>query len=308
MALRDRLTASPGDGGANASARRWDRYNFYLYVFSATSVALTVLAIIVFLGVQGLKTFAAVSPLQFFFTAKWAPGQAQFGAGAFIVGSLLVTGMALLIGGPLGLLTAVFLAKVAPKGVRGILRPAVDLFVGIPSVVYGWVGLTVIVPYIREHLAPGSSGFGLLAAGGILGIMILPTMAGVADDALRALPRSLEEGALALGATRWQAIWQVLVPAARAPILTGAVLAMARAIGETMAVQMVIGNSPLLPAGLATPTATLTSEIVMEMGNAPAGTPWNDALFLMAFLLLAISLGLILAVRAIGRGAAYGRA
>lgn len=296
--LGRRTPARPG------AAHAWDRLNRALFVFSAAVVALTVFAIILFLGLQGLAAFRSISPLEFFLSTRWQPPE-QYGAATFIAGSLAVTALALLVGAPLGLAGAIVLSELAGTRLRAVLRPAVDLFVGIPSVVYGWIGLTIFVPFIRDRLAGGGSGFGLLAAGVILGIMILPTVTGIAEDALRAVPRPLVEGSLALGATRWQTIWRVLVPAARPGILAGIILAMARAIGETMAVQMVIGNSPRLPVSLWTPTATLTSEIVTEMGNAPYGTPWADALFFMAFLLLLISLGLILAVRALGRRAAY---
>ncbi len=289
-----------GAGGArHRRALRWDRYNYYLFVFSAAAVGAVVLAILLFIGVRGLATFRAVSPFAFFFSALWQPPE-RLGVAAFIVGSLGVTTQALLRGAPRGVAGAIFLAKVAPAWARGLLRPAIDLLAGIPSVVYGWIGLTIFVPLIRK-IPGGGSGFSLLAAGVILGIMILPTVIGIATDALMAVPVNLEEGSLALGATRWQTVWGVLLPAARPGVLTAVVLGMARAIGETMAVQMVIGNTPRLATSLLSPTTSLTSGIVMDMGNTQFGTPWNDALFMMAFLLLIISLGLILLVRWIGR-------
>lgn len=284
---------------SGASALAWDRYNRYLFIFSAVMVTVVILAIILFVGMQGLATFREVSPLAFFFGTEWAPPN-SFGAFPFLFGTLAVTLIALILGVPVGLMGAIFLAKIAPRWVREIMRPATDLFVGIPSVVYGWVGLTVIVPVVRERFG-GGSGYGLLTAGALLAVMILPTVIAIAEDALLGLPPALEEGSLGLGATRWQTIWKVLVPAARRPLLTAVVLAMARAIGETTAVQMVVGNAPVLPKNLLTPTATLTSEILTEMGNTPFGTAWANSLFLMAFLLLAISLGLILLIRAIGR-------
>jgi phosphate transport system permease protein len=296
----ERLTGAQGPR-RRMSAIAWDRYNYYLFVFSAAMVTVVIVAIILFIGLQGFATFRDVSPLEFFFTAKWSP-PGSFGAFPFIFGTLAVTAIALVLGVPVGIAGAVFLAKVAPKGVREVMRPATDLFVGIPSVVYGWVGLTIVVPFVRDRLG-GGSGYGLLTAGAILAVMILPTVIAISEDALRSLPPALEEGSLALGATRWQTIWKVLVPAARSPLLTAVVLAMARAIGETTAVQMVIGNAPVLPRNLLTPTSTLTAEILTEMGNTPFGTAWANSLFLMAFLLLAISLLLILMIRAIGRRA-----
>ena len=188
------------------------------------------------------------------------------------------------------------MAKVAPKWLRDILKPAVGLYMAIPSVVYGFIGLTVVVPFVREFFQL-STGFGLFTAGAILAIMILPTIISISEDALQAVPRSLEEASLALGATRWQTIWRVLVPAALPGILTSVILAMARAVGETMAVQMVIGNTPQLAKSLFMPTSTLPSEIVVEMGNTPFGSAWGNSLFLMALVLLLMSLGMILLIR-----------
>ncbi|GAV22631.1 phosphate ABC transporter permease subunit PstC [Carboxydothermus pertinax] len=271
-------------------------YIQYLFLLTAMVVTFTIAAIVIFVGKQGLKTFLEVSPLEFFGSHKWVPEQNHFGALTFITGSLLATLLAMVLGGPLGIAGAMFLAKIAPRPLTDYLRTVVDLLAGIPSVVYGWIGLTVIVPAIRD-ISPTQNGFGLLAAGIILAIMILPTVLSLAEDALRSIPRSLEEASYALGATRWQTLWHVLMPAAAPGIITGLVLGMARAIGETMAVQMVIGNTPLFPRSLFQPTATLTSEIVMEMGNTAFNSTWNNALFLMAFVLLFVSLGLILLVR-----------
>jgi phosphate transport system permease protein len=178
---------------------------------------------------------------------------------------------------------------------RVLLRQASNLFVGIPSVVYGYIGMTVLVPWTRENL--GGQGVGVLVAGVILSIMVMPTIIGVAEDAIRDVPVTLEEGSLGLGATRWQTIWNVLLPAARPRILAGVILAFARAFGETTAVQMVIGNSPRLLHSLTAGTSTLTSQIIMEMGNTPPGSPWNRALFMMAFGLLVNSMLMILLVR-----------
>ena len=207
-----------------------------------------------------------------------------------------MTILAVLLGAPLGLAGAIFMAKIAPQKIRAVMRPATDLYVAIPSVVYGYVGLTILVPYIREHFHV-SSGFGLFAAAVVLAIMILPTIISISEDAIRAVPQQLEEGSLALGATRWQTITGVILPAALPGILTSIILAMARAVGETMAVQMVIGNTPQIAKSLFTPTSTLTSEIVAEMGNAPFGSVWGNSLFLMALVLLLLSLAMILVIR-----------
>ena len=211
----------------------------------------------------------------------------------------MTTILSVLIGAPLGLLGAIFLAKVAPVWLKNIMRPATDLYVAIPSVVYGYIGLTLLVPYLRDALG-ATTGFGVLAASLVLAIMIMPTILSISTDALNAVPKPLEEASLALGATWWQTMVHVIVPAAAPGILTAVVLAMARAIGETMAVQMLIGNTPQIVTSLLSPTATLTSNIVVEMGNTPFGSVWGNALFLMAFVLLLISLAMILVIRRFG--------
>lgn len=276
----------------------YDRYVRYLFIASAFLMTVIILSIIIFVGQQGLATFKDVSPVEFFLTAKWDPSEAKYGALSFLMGSVYVTLLALLFGAPLGLAGAIFMAKIAPDWLREIMRPATDLYVAIPSVVYGYVGLTVFVPFIREFFHV-STGFGLFAAALILAIMILPTIISISEDALRAVPKNLEEASLALGATRWQTIAKVLVPTALPGILTAIILAMARAIGETMAVQMVIGNTPQMAKSLFSPTSTLPSEIVVEMGNTPFGSAWGNSLFLMALVLLIISLFMILLIRRI---------
>lgn len=285
------------------SARYFDKFHRFCFTACAVVVMLTILFIVIFISLQGLSTFRDVSVVEFLTSSRWAPEE-HFGAFSFIFGSIAVTALALLFGGPLGLAGAIFMAKVAPPRIKAIMRPATDVFVGIPSVVYGWVGLTVFVDLIRVLTGAGT-GYGLLASGLILGIMILPTVISISADSLQALPNSLEEASYALGATRWQTIRGVLLPAALPGLLTALILATARAIGETMAVQMVIGNSPQLARSLIGPTATLTSEIVMEMGNTPYGSTWNNALFAMALVLLLVSLALILIIRRLSRSGVF---
>lgn len=277
----------------------YDRYIRYLFVVSAFLMTVIIAAIVVFIGQQGLMTFTEVSPFEFFFSSKWDPTEGNYGAFSFIFGSIAVTLLAVALGAPLGLAGAIFMAKVAPPWLREIMRPATDLYTAVPSVVYGFIGLTILVPFIREYFHV-STGFGLFAAGLILAVMILPTIISISEDALRAVPKSLEEASLALGATRWQTIWNVLLPAALPGVLTAIILAMARAIGETMAVQMVIGNTPQLAKSLFAPTSTLPSEIVVEMGNTPFGSAWGNSLFLMALVLLLLSLAMIIVIRRIG--------
>lgn len=281
--------------GNHAAKLAYDRIMHYLFIVSALLLTVIIASIIVFVGQQGIMTFTEISPGEFFFTSKWNPPE-QFGALSFIAGSAYVTVLAILLGAPLGLAGAIFMAKIAPAGMRAIMRPATDLYVAIPSVVYGYVGLTIMVPFIREKFGV-SGGFGLFAAAGVLAIMILPTIISISEDAIRSVPRTMEEGSLALGATRWQTITGVILPAALPGILTSIILAMARAVGETMAVQMLIGNTPQLARSLFVPTSTLTSEIVVEMGNAPFGSAWGNSLFLMALVLLLLSLTMIIIIR-----------
>ncbi|MDU2064815.1 MAG: phosphate ABC transporter permease subunit PstC [Sporomusaceae bacterium] len=278
-----------------------DKYIRYLFIACACLMTLIILSIIIFVGQQGLMTFQEVSPIDFFTQSKWSPSDGKFGAFSFISGSILVTLLAVIIGAPLGLAGAVFMAKIAPSWLREIMRPATDLYVAVPSVVYGFVGMTILVPAIRTYFHT-NTGFGLLAAALILAVMILPTIISISEDAIRAVPTALEEASLALGATRWQTLWRVLIPAAVPGILTSIILAMARAVGETMAVQMVIGNTPQLAKSLFMPTATLPSEIVVEMGNTPFGSAWGNSLFLMALVLLLLSLAMILIMRRVAKG------
>lgn len=283
-------------GGGHERRLFYDKCGRYLFIASACLMTLIIFSIIFFVGRQGLMTLTAVSPAEFFTSASWDPSAQKFGALSFIVGSVETTLLSVLIGAPLGLLGAVFLAKLAPVPLKRIMRPAVDLYVAIPSVVYGYIGLTVFVPFLRDTFQV-PTGFGVLAASLVLAIMIMPTILSISTDALNAVPHPLEEASLALGATWWQTMYHVVMPAAIPGIMTSIVLAMARAVGETMAVQMLIGNTPQLAAGFFTPTATLTSNIVVEMGNTPFGSVWGNALFLMAFVLLIISLGMILLIR-----------
>ena len=288
-------------GGGHERRLFYDRCGRYLFIMAACLMTLIIFSIIFFVGRQGLLTFTAVSPLEFFFSSVWNPSTGKFGAAAFIVGSVVSTLLAVLLGTPLGLLGAIFLAKVAPGMLKQVMRPAVDLYVAIPSVVYGYIGLTLLVPFLREFFG-AATGFGVMAASLVLAIMILPTILSLSVDAIQAVSKSMEEASLALGATWWQTMIHVVLPAAAPGIMTAVVLAMARAVGETMAVQMLIGNTPQIVTSLFSPTSTLTSNIVVEMGNTPFGSVWGNALFLMAFVLLLLSLGMILLIRRFGQG------
>jgi phosphate transport system permease protein len=267
---------------------------------SGILVAVVVVSIMYFIGSQGIKVFNDITVTGFFTIDYWLPPEGEFGALAMIRGTLILTALATLLGGTLGVMGAVFMSKIAPKPVRSLLRASVDLFVGIPSVVYGFIGLTIIVPIIRNFF-PDSAGFGFLPAALILAVMILPTVISISEDSIRSVERSIEEASYALGATRWQTIRHIIIPNAAPGILAAIILGMARAIGETMAVQMVIGNTPQLTNSLVTPTSVLTTAIVMDMGNTEFGSTWSNALFMMATILLIISMLLILIVRYISK-------
>ncbi|HBM75186.1 MAG TPA: phosphate ABC transporter permease subunit PstC [Clostridiaceae bacterium] len=270
-------------------------------------IIILTLSIFFFIASKGVATFTTdhVSIFDFLFSSTWAPekigsrGQPYVGAAIFIAGSIIVSIFAVLVSTPISICSAVFMTEISPKLGEKFLRPAIELFAGIPSVVYGWIGLSILVPFLRNTV--GGLGFSLLAAGIVLTIMIFPTIASVAADSLRVLPSDYREAAYALGATRWQTIKGVLIPAALPQIFTGVVLGMARAFGEALAVQMVIGNSIKFPQGLTDPTITLTSIITMDMGNTVAGSAWNNALWSMALLLLLISFGFIILIRRISK-------
>lgn len=278
----------------------------YSTACGALIIVLT-LAIVFFIASKGLSLFTVnkVSVLDFLFSPLWAPetagpkGAPEAGAAIFIAGSILVSLFAVIVSTPLSVSAAVFMTQISPKIGERVLRPAIELFVGIPSVVYGWVGLSLLVPFIRKNV--GGLGFSLLAGGVVLTIMIFPTITSIAVDSLRSLPMDYKEASYALGSTRWQTIRRVLVPAAIPGMLTGVVLGLARAFGEALAVQMVIGNSIKFPRGILDSATTLTSIITMNMGNTIAGSPWNNALWSMALLLLLISFGFIILIRMVSK-------
>ncbi|MBC8080782.1 MAG: phosphate ABC transporter permease subunit PstC [Gorillibacterium sp.] len=254
--------------------------------------------VLFFVGRTGILTFADVSPLTFFFSTDWTPEADQFGAGALIMGTLMLTGLTLIIAVPISVAIAVFIAEIAPEWCKGLFRPLLDVLVGIPSIVYGYLGLTMLIPIIRKFSGE-NLGDGLLAAALVLALMILPTVARISDDALTAVPKRYREAGYALGSTRLQVIFRVVLPSASRGIITAIILGMARAIGETMAVVMVIGNTAQLATSLISPTAVLTSNIVMQVSNVEYNSTWNHALYMMAFLLLLISLFLIIMIRLI---------
>ena len=243
-----------------------------------------VLMISLYLVAAGLPAIEEIGPAAFLLGKTWAPGQEAYGILPFLLTSLAGTAGAILIGMPVGVLTALFLAKVAHPGAAAAIRTAVSLLAGIPSVVYGLVGMVVLVPAVQRAFGL-ASGASLLAAILVLSVMILPSIIRVAETALRAVPREYEEASLALGATHTETIFRVSLPAARSGVAAAVVLGVGRAIGETMAVIMVSGNVANLPTGLFTPVRFLTTAIASEMNYAPYGSLWRQAL---------LSIGLVL--------------
>lgn len=267
-------------------------------------VILTV-AIGAFLFYKGIGTFTIYhhSVAEFLFSANWNPaddftGGGQVGAAIFIFGSIVICALALLIATPFSLATAIFMAEISPKISKKLLQPAVEIFVGIPSVVYGWVGLTILVPFL-ERLFHLQYGFSVLAGSIVLAVMIFPSITSVSADAMRNVSYEYREAAYGLGSTRWQVVCRVVLPAAKSGILTGIILGLARAFGEALAVAMVIGKMKAFPENILSPTNNLTAAIASDMGGASEGGEYNLALWSMALLLLLISFLFILIVRKI---------
>ncbi len=237
-----------------------------VFLIAACTSVLAVLLICIFLFANGLPTIAQIGPLKFLFGQEWKPSNHKFGILPMIVASIYVTGGAILVGVPIAVLTSVFMARYCPKRIYGVLKSGIELMAGIPSIVYGFFGLVLIVPLIRDVF--GGPGASMLAAIILLGIMILPTIVGVTEAAIRGVPESYYEGSLALGATKERSIYAVMLPAAKSGILAGIVLGIGRAIGETMAVVMIAGNQPRMPKGLLKGVRTMTMNIVTDMGYA----------------------------------------
>ena len=240
------------------------------FVCALTSIAAVVL-ICLFLFANGIPAMKEIGLLNFLTGAKWKPGNDIYGILPMILGSIYITAGAVAIGVPVGLLTAIFMAFYCPKKLYGLLKPCTELLAGIPSIVYGFFGMVVIVPCIRTVAAlfgADISGSSILAASVLLGIMILPTVIGVSEAALRAVPSAYYEGAVAMGARHERAVFTVMLPAAKSGVLAGVVLGIGRAIGETMAVIMVAGNQPRLTGNMLKGIRTMTANIVIEMGYA----------------------------------------
>ncbi|MGV3355002.1 phosphate ABC transporter permease subunit PstC [Streptococcus orisratti] len=269
---------------------RLERFGKTLTFLCLSLIVLIVAMILIFVAQKGLSTFFVdgVNIFDFLFGSKWEPSSKIFGAFPMIAGSFIVTILSSLIATPFAIGAAVFMTEISPKYGAKILQPAVELLVGIPSVVYGFIGLQVVVPFVRSIF--GGTGFGILSGVFVLFVMILPTVTFMTVDSLKAVPRHYKEASLAMGATRWQTIWRVILNAARPGIFTAVVFGMARAFGEALAIQMVVGNSAVMPTSLTTPAATLTSVLTMGIGNTVMGTVQNNVLWSLALVLLLMSL------------------
>ena len=238
----------------------------YVFLFTACLSIISVLLICIFLFANGIPGMAKIGFIDFLTGTKWKPGNDIYGIFPMILGSIYVTAGAIIVGVPIGLLCAIFLARFCPEKLYKLLKPAVNLLGGIPSIVYGFFGLVVIVPIMQDIF--GGGGKGILTASILLGIMILPTIISVTESSLNAVPESYYEGSLALGATHERSVFRVIFPAAKSGITAGIILGIGRAIGETMAVMMVAGNQPILAKSVTSGVRTLTANIAMEMGYA----------------------------------------
>lgn len=238
----------------------------YVFLICACMSILFVVLICIFLFANGLPAMAEIGFADFLLGKNWKPLQNQFGIFPMIIGSIYVTAGAIIVGVPIGILTAIFMSRFCPKKLYKIIKPAVGLLAGIPSIVYGFFALVVMVPIAQDLF--GGSGKGILTASVLLGLMILPTIIEVSESALNAVPESYYEGSLALGATHERSVFKAMLPAAKSGMLAGIILGIGRAIGETMAVVMIAGNSAIMPESITSGVRTLTSNIVLEMAYA----------------------------------------
>ena len=237
-----------------------------LFLLSALASIFAVAIICIFLFANGIPAIFEIGPLEFLTGTTWRPGNNLYGILPMILGSIYVTAGAIVVGVPIGILTAIFMSRFCPRGIYKIVKPAIELLAGIPAVVYGFFGLVVIVPVMSDLF--GGSGKSIATASLLLGLMILPTIIGVAESAINAVPDSYYEGSLALGASHERSVFFAVLPAAKSGILDGIILGVGRAIGETMAVIMIAGNQPIIPKSLLSGVRTLTANIVLEMGYA----------------------------------------
>jgi phosphate transport system permease protein len=273
-----------------------EKYIKMILMMCASLSFLAILLIFLFIFKESLPAITKLG-IPNLMSSSWDPSKGQYGMLSFLSGTILTTLGGLLLGAPLGIGTAVFLDQIAPPRVANIINRGVELLAGIPSVVIGWFGLIILVPFIAR--VTNSAGYGIAAASVVLAVMVLPTITALSAETLHSLPMELKEASVAMGATRWQTIRKVLLPAGREGLLVAVILGMGRAIGETMAVQMVIGNSSQFTLNLFKPTGTLTTNLITNMGEATGD--FRAALFAQALVLLILSMALILTIRVITR-------
>ncbi len=279
----------------------------YLIITCGLFIILLTLGIGFFLVVKGSGTFTEFhhSVWEFLFSSDWSPMDSTtesgggVGAAIYIFGSISTCTLALLFVAPFSITSAILMTEIAPNSGTKIFQPAIEIFVGIPSVVYGWIGLTVLVPFIKHLFHPKMGGYSVLAASIVLAVMIFPTITTVAADAIRSVSSDYRKAAYGMGSTRWQVIYKVIIPAATPGILTGVILGLARAFGEALAVAMVIGKTRAFPANILSPTNNLTAAIASDMGNSATGGEQNMALWTMALLLFIISIFFIFLIHII---------
>ncbi|HEV7127787.1 MAG TPA: phosphate ABC transporter permease subunit PstC [Ktedonobacterales bacterium] len=302
-------------------ARNQDRISHGAFAACAAIVILAIAAIFFFVGANAYETFTVrhISPLTFLFSPHWSPDDGLAGALIPITGTIVITLVALVLGTPLSVGLAIFITQIAPPWARRMMRPVLELFIGIPSVIYGLLGLEVLVPIIANiyNTAAGGffyNGYGAIAASLVLAIMIFPTITALAVDALGGLPNDLREASMALGATRWQTIRRTLLPAASSGIYTGVILGTGRAIGETLAVSYVIGSNPnsfplkfdsVYPYIHFLPTDAITVRLLTDFKEAVPGSLNYDAIWTLAFVLLLISFLLVVASRTLASRSAF---
>ncbi len=303
----------------NLRAARTDAVMRWVVLGAATLSVLVIVLVVAFLAGKAAPVLHKPGLKEFLTSADWQPdgtaggfgGVSTFGALLPIAGSAMVVALALVIAVPLALSAAIILEELNPVVGGRVLRPAVELFVGIPSVVYGYLGFVALLPILERVAPPGRQGSGVLAAGVVLSIMVTPTIATISADGLRSVPRALKEASLALGATRWQTLWRVQIPAAKATIISGVVLGLARAMGEALAVALVIGDVSALPPfreyglrALLFPTTTMTVTLTDGVNQLAINPDGTAARYALALVLLLITFGCIAVVRFVNRGSA----
>lgn len=292
-----------------------------IFFACAGIVVLAMASVFFFIGSNAYQTFTQyhVGLGQFFFGTIWSPGDGLVGAAVLIVGSIVVTALSVLLSAPLSVAVAVFITQISPPWARRLMQPVLELFTGIPSIIYGFLGLIVLIPVIAgiyNNIAGGfqTPGYGVIAAAIVLAVMIFPTITSISVDALASLPEGLREASLALGATRWQTIRKTLLPASSSGIFTGIILGMGRAIGETLAVSLVIGSNPnsfpfkldnFYPYLHLNPTSTITVQLLFDFKEAGNNTLTYSAIWTLAFILLLISLLFVIAGRFVASRSAY---